>query len=65
MNEFLKIEYEQCYSLVKHYDDRFMSLLKFSIGISSAIISVIGILMKIDTKLTIGIEISTVISTKS
>ena len=41
MNEFLRIEYEQCLALVKYYDERHHSLVKFATGISSAIPSLL------------------------
>ena len=37
MDEFLKLEYEQCLSLVKYYDERHQSLVKFCAGLSSAV----------------------------
>lgn len=37
MNEFLKVEYEQCMDLVKYYDERHHSLMKFSAGLSSGV----------------------------
>ncbi len=41
MEDFLKLEYEQCLSLVKYYDERHHSLVKYSAGLSSAIPSII------------------------
>ena len=41
MDNFDKVEYEQCLALLKYYDDRHLSLLKFATGISSAVPSVI------------------------
>jgi hypothetical protein len=41
MNEFLKIEYEQCLSLIKYYDERHQSLVKFCAGLSSAVPSLL------------------------
>jgi hypothetical protein len=41
MDEFLKVEYERCLDLLKYYDERVMSLVKFSSGLSSAILSLI------------------------
>lgn len=41
MDEFLKIEYEQCLSLIKYYDERHQSLVKFSAGLSSAVPSLL------------------------
>lgn len=37
MNEFLKLEYERCMDLVKFYDERHHSLMKFSAGLSSGV----------------------------
>ena len=36
MNDFLKTEYEQCLSLIKYYDERHHSLVKYASGLSSA-----------------------------
>lgn len=41
MNEFLKSEYDGCRDLLKHYDQRHLSLVKFTTGISSSIVSLI------------------------
>jgi hypothetical protein len=41
MDEFLKLEYEQCLGLVKYYDERHQSLVKFCAGISSAVPSLL------------------------
>lgn len=41
MENFEKVEYEQCLSLMKYYDERHLSLVKFAAGISSAVPSVI------------------------
>ena len=41
MDEFLKTEYEQCLSLVKFYDERHISLLKFTVVIGSGVVSII------------------------
>ena len=41
MNEFLKIEYEQCLGLIKYYDERHQSLVKFCAGLSSAVPSLL------------------------
>ena len=41
MNEFLKAEYEACRDLLKHYDHRHLSLVKFTTGISSSVVSLI------------------------
>ncbi|MBV2120508.1 MAG: hypothetical protein KUF74_03545 [Candidatus Thiodiazotropha sp. (ex Ctena orbiculata)] len=37
MDEFLKTEYEQCFSLIKYYDERHQSLVKYCAGLSSAV----------------------------
>lgn len=37
MNEFLKTEYEQCLDLVKFYDERHQSLVKYATGLSTAV----------------------------
>jgi len=37
MEEFLKVEYEECLSLLKYYDERHLSLVKFASGLSSGI----------------------------
>lgn len=37
MNEFLKLEYERCMDLVKYYDERHHSLMKFATGLSSSV----------------------------
>lgn len=41
MNEFLKIEYEQCLSLIKYYDERHHALVKYASGLSGAIPSLL------------------------
>ncbi len=41
MNEFLKTEYEQCLSLIKYYDERHHSLVKYASGLSGAIPSLL------------------------
>ena len=41
MNEFLKIEYEECLSLIKYYDEKHHSLVKYASGMSSAIPSLL------------------------
>lgn len=41
MNEFLKTEYEQCLSLIKYYDERHDSHVKFASAMSSAIPSLL------------------------
>lgn len=37
MDEFLKLEYEKCIDLIKYYDERLQSLVKFAAGLSSAV----------------------------
>lgn len=37
MNEFLKLEYEKCMDLVKYYDERHHSLMKFAVGLSTGV----------------------------
>jgi hypothetical protein len=37
MNEFIKLEYEQCMSLLKYYDERHQSFVKFAAGLSSGV----------------------------
>ena len=39
MDDFLRIEYEGCLDLLKHYDDRHLSLVKFAMGVSTSIVS--------------------------
>lgn len=41
MNEFLKTEYEQCLSLIKYYDERHHSLIKYASGLSGAVPSLL------------------------
>lgn len=41
MNEFLKLEYEQCLKLITYYDERHHSLVKYAAGLSSAIPSLL------------------------
>lgn len=41
MNDFLKTEFEQCLSLIKYYDERHHSLVKYASGMSSAIPSLL------------------------
>jgi hypothetical protein len=41
MHDFLKIEYERCLDLIKHYDARHVSLVKFSTTISTSAISLV------------------------
>jgi hypothetical protein len=40
MDEFLKLEYEQCLSLVQYYDEKHLSLMKFAGGLGSAVAGV-------------------------
>lgn len=37
MNEFLKVEYERCLDLLKYYDERHQSFVKFAAGLSSGV----------------------------
>jgi hypothetical protein len=41
MNDFLKLEYEQCLKLVCYYDERHQSLVRYACSLSSAIPSVL------------------------
>lgn len=41
MDDFLKTEYEQCFSLIKYYDERHQSLVKYASGLSGAIPSLL------------------------
>jgi hypothetical protein len=41
MNDFLKLEYEQCMGLVKYYDERHHSLMKYAVGLSSGVPSLL------------------------
>ena len=41
MDEFLKVEYEGCLDLLKHYDERHLSLVKFTTGVSSSAVTLI------------------------
>ena len=41
MEGFLKVEYESCLGLIKYYDERHLSLVKFTTGISSSAISLV------------------------
>lgn len=41
MNEFLKLEYEQCLSLIKYYDERHQALVRYCAGVSSAVPSLL------------------------
>lgn len=41
MEGFLKVEYESCLGLIRYYDERHISLVKFTAGISSSVISLI------------------------
>ncbi len=45
MADFLVIEYERCLDLLKYYDERQHSLLRFATGVSSAVLSVIVAVM--------------------
>lgn len=39
MDDFLKLEYQGCLDLLKYYDDRHMSLVKFTTAVSSSVVS--------------------------
>lgn len=41
MNDFLKTEYEECLSLIKYYDERHQSLVKYASGLTGAIPSLL------------------------
>ena len=41
MDDFLRIEYDGCLDLLKYYDDRHLALVKFSMGASGSIVSLI------------------------
>ena len=41
MNEFLKIEYQACLDLLKYYDERHLSLVKFTTSVSSSVVSLV------------------------
>lgn len=47
MNEFIKIEYEQCLSLIKYYDERHHDLIKYATGLSGAIPSLLLAIYKL------------------
>ncbi len=47
MDDFLKTEYEQCLSLVKYYDERHQSLVKYASGLSGAIPSLLLAIFKL------------------
>jgi hypothetical protein len=48
MDKFEEIEYKQCLASLKYYDDRYLSILKFATGISSAVPPVIFALYNLD-----------------
>ena len=52
MDEFLKVEYEQCLSLMKYYDDRQMAFMKYATGLSSSVVSIIFAFHKINDSTT-------------
>lgn len=52
MDEFLKVEYEQCLSLMKYYDDRQMAFMKYATGLSSSVVSIIFAFHKINNSAT-------------
>ena len=41
MDEFLKLEYERCLDLLKHYDERQVALARFATGLSAAVAGLI------------------------
>ena len=41
MDAFLQVEYEECLDLLKHYDERHISLVKFTTGVSSSAVTLI------------------------
>lgn len=41
MDDFLRLEYEQCLALIKYYDERLNDLVKFASGLSAAVPSVV------------------------
>ena len=41
MDDFLKTEYEGCLDLLKHYDERHLSLVKFATGVSNGAVTLI------------------------
>lgn len=41
MEDFLKVEYESCLGLIRYYDERHLSLVKFTTAVSSSVISLI------------------------
>ena len=41
MDEFLKTEYQGCLDLLKYYDERHLSLVKFTTAVSSSVVSLI------------------------
>ncbi len=48
MDKFEEIEYKECLASLKYYDDRYLSILKFATGISSAVPPVIFALYNLD-----------------
>jgi hypothetical protein len=48
MDKFEEIEYKQCLASLKYYDDRYLSILKFATGISSAVPPIIFALYNLD-----------------
>lgn len=49
MEEFLKSEYEQCLSLIKYYDERHQSLVKYASGLSGAVPSLLLAIFQLGT----------------
>jgi hypothetical protein len=52
MDEFLKLEYEQCLGLIKYYDERHQSLVKFCAGLSSAVPSLLLAIFQLGSEVT-------------
>ncbi|MBZ0154909.1 MAG: hypothetical protein K8I29_01680 [Alphaproteobacteria bacterium] len=52
MNEFLKLEYEQCMALVKYYDERYHTLVKFAAGLSRGVPTLLLGFFGLDDKVT-------------
>jgi hypothetical protein len=50
MDDFLKLEYQECLSLIKYYDERHQSLVKFAAGLSSAVPSLLLGIYKIGSE---------------
>lgn len=52
MNDFLRIEYEKCLELIKYYDERHQSVVKFAAGLSSGVPSLLLATFQLDTDAT-------------